>query len=146
MTRGAAAPARQSGLVWLTPNDARIVGTPAQVASAVAAARATGRLVAMSAPVAAGRGAVLVNLRLKPEPRVATPKRRRRAGLIVAGVAVTVGLTGMALWAVVQAVAWVAAHLAQIGGVAAVVVLLLGLLSRTGACQGIVAHCRGCRG
>lgn len=71
-------------------------------------------------------------------------RSRVKVALVTTGVTLVVGTIGVAVWAVIQAVQWVAQHWATVGGIALLALLLLFVvLPRAGVCPGI--HCPGCK-
>lgn len=111
-----------------------VTGTPAEVAAAVRAARATGRLEAMTTPhrVPGHPRRVYVHIRMRE------PQRRVWPAAVAGGVALA------AIAAVtVLAVAWMVAHWQMLLGAAVVAAVVLAGLGRVGVCPGI--HCPGCR-
>jgi hypothetical protein len=133
-------------LTWLTTDTAAVVGAPADVATAVASARHTGQLVAVSDPRPIP-GGIRVTMRLAPAQHLAQAGQTRRPRTGLTAAAITAAAFGIlaGLWLLVQAINWVLAHAAQIGGVLAVAAVILVALSRSSVCRGVVAHCRGCR-
>lgn len=132
---------RETGLVV---RDRTVVAGTSEVAAFLRAADEQGRLLRFESPVPAGPGRVSVQVRLV-EPKSAGRSVMSRPWLLAAvavGTLVALALLG---YAVVEVVAWVAAHWRTLlGGTAFLCVLAIWhLLGRSGACPGI--HCPGCK-
>lgn len=126
--------------------DVPFVGTPAEVATVLASARATGRLAYASTPTDRPDGRVYVFLRLRPLPVVATTARRRRwpVAWIAGAAAALVALCAGASWVASSAVQSVAGELPAllVGLVLAGILLAAVKRRKSGGCAGL--HCPGC--
>lgn len=95
----------------------RLVGSPPEVAAMLRQVHDAGRLESLTPPQAAGPGRVACEVRLRPLPRPAARRRRRRtAPLVSAGV----GLTALVVtgW-------WLANHPAVAGALIVAVVAVV---------------------
>ncbi|MGW8647375.1 hypothetical protein [Micromonospora chalcea] len=126
----------------------RIVGTPAEVAAALAVLRESGRLMFADRPHQHADGRVTVTVRFVDTARTAPPPvRRLRRGRVIAATAITTAAVG-ALAGIGYLAAQVA-HTVQrnapaVVGVALVlIVLAVLLLRRKVTCGGL--HCSGCQ-
>lgn len=126
----------------------RIVGTPAEVAAALAVLRESGRLMFADRPHQHADGRVTVTVRFLDTARTAPPVvRRLRRGRVIAATAITTAAVG-----VLAGVGYLAAQVvhtvqrnapAVVGVVLVLVVLAVLLLRRKVTCGGL--HCSGCR-
>ncbi|MEU4632892.1 hypothetical protein AB0F90_00540 [Micromonospora chalcea] len=126
----------------------RIVGTPAEVAAALAVLRESGRLMFADRPHHHADGRVTVTVRFLNTARTTPPPvRRLRRGRVIAATAITTAAVG-----VLAGVGYLAAQVvhtvqrnapAVVGVVLVLVVLAVLLLRRKVTCGGL--HCSGCR-
>ncbi|MFF0658483.1 hypothetical protein [Micromonospora tulbaghiae] len=126
----------------------RVVGTPAEVAAALAVLRESGRLMFADRPHQHADGRVTVTVRFLNTARTTPPVvRRLRRGRVIAATAITT--TALGTLAGIGYLATQVAHTVQrnapaIVGVALVLlVLAVLLLRRKVTCGGL--HCSGCR-
>jgi hypothetical protein len=142
----------------LTPYtiDRRIIGTPAEVAAAVATLRHSGRLITMTTPrqMPGDDPRVFVHVRiLAPRPgrhgvhtRAAQPRtwRRRRWPLAVAGASTAVTVVAGSGYLLGRTVAPAVDGRALLAALAALLVAVWLFLGRAGVCcPGL--HCPGCK-
>ncbi|WP_435121254.1 hypothetical protein [Micromonospora tulbaghiae] len=126
----------------------RVVGTPAEVAAALAVLRESGRLMFADRPHQHADGRVTVTVRFLDTARTAPPVVRRvRRGRVIAATAITTAAVG-ALAGIGYLAAQVA-HTVQrnapavVGVVLVLLVLAVLLLRRKTTCGGL--HCSGCQ-
>ncbi|WP_435055946.1 hypothetical protein [Micromonospora aurantiaca (nom. illeg.)] len=126
----------------------RIVGTPAEVAAALAVLRESGRLMFADRPHQHPDGRVTVTVRFLNTARTTPPPvRRLRRGRVIAATAITT--TAVGALAGIGYLATQVAHTVQrnapaVVGVALVlIVLAVLLLRRKVTCGGL--HCSGCQ-
>ncbi|MEU3114704.1 hypothetical protein ABZ652_11545 [Micromonospora chalcea] len=127
----------------------RIVGTPAEVAAALAVLRESGRLMFADRPHQHPDGRVTVTVRFLDTARTTPPPvvRRLRRGRVIAATAITT--TALGTLAGIGYLAAQVAHTVQrnapavVGVVLVLLVLALLLLRRKATCGGL--HCSGCR-
>ncbi|MFI5852362.1 hypothetical protein ACIA8B_29235 [Micromonospora chalcea] len=126
----------------------RIVGTPAEVAAALAVLRESGRLMFADRPHQHADGRVTVTVRFLDTARTAPPVvRRLRRGRVIAATAITT--TAVGALAGIGYLAAQVAHTVQrnapavVGVVLVLLVLAVLLLRRKATCGGL--HCSGCR-
>ncbi|MFG3681830.1 hypothetical protein ACGF5H_17170 [Micromonospora chalcea] len=126
----------------------RVVGTPAEVAAALAVLRESGRLMFADRPHQHPDGRVTVTVRFLNTARTAPPVvRRLRRGRVIAATAITTAAVG-ALAGIGYLAAQVA-HTVQrnapavVGVVLVLLVLAVLLLRRKATCGGL--HCSGCQ-
>ena len=127
----------------------RVVGTPAEVAAALAVLRESGRLMFADRPRQDADGRVTVTVRFLDTARTAPPPvvRRLRRSRVIAATAITTAAVG-----VLAGVGYLAAQVAYtvqrnapavVGVVLVLIVLAVLLLRRKATCGGL--HCSGCR-
>lgn len=126
----------------------RIVGTPAEVAAALAVLRESGRLMFADRPHQHADGRVTVTVRFLDTARTAPPVvRRLRRGRVIAATAITTAAVG-----VLAGIGYLADQLAHtvqrnapavVGVVLVLLVLAVLLLRRKATCGGL--HCSGCQ-
>ncbi|MEW2444827.1 hypothetical protein [Micromonospora marina] len=127
----------------------RIVGTPTEVAAALAVLRESGRLMFADRPHQHADGRVTVTVRFLDTARTTPPPvvRRLRRGRVIAATAITTTAVG-----VLAGIGYLAAQVAHtvqrnapaVVGVALVlIVLAVLLLRRKVTCGGL--HCSGCQ-
>ncbi|WP_328853380.1 hypothetical protein OG994_12715 [Micromonospora globbae] len=127
----------------------RIVGTPAEVAAAVATLRDADRLLSMSIPrqMPGTDPRVWVTVRFidRPRPARTVYARSRRRAVTVAAVAVPATVAvAVAGWVAVQLVTALIALLPVLAGGLFVLAVIALLLRRSGVCcPGL--HCPGCK-
>ncbi|PTA42989.1 hypothetical protein [Micromonospora sp. RP3T] len=127
----------------------RVVGTPAEVAAALAVLRESGRLMFADRPRHHPDGRVTVTVRFLDTARTAPPSvvRRLRRGRVIAATAITTAavgaLAGIGYLAVQIAHTVQRAAPAVVGVVLVLIVLAVLLLRRKATCGGL--HCSGCR-
>ncbi|MGA4683578.1 hypothetical protein [Micromonospora sp. AB353] len=126
----------------------RVVGTPAQVAAALAVLRESGRLMFADSPYQHADGRVTVTVRfLDTAHTTPPPVRRLRRGRVIAATAITTAAVGAL--AGIGYLATQVAHTVQrnapavVGVVLVLLVLAVLLLRRKATCGGL--HCSGCR-
>ncbi|MER7994412.1 hypothetical protein [Micromonospora chalcea] len=126
----------------------RIVGTPAEVAAALAVLRESGRLMFADRPHQHADGRVTVTVRFLNTARTTPPPvRRLRRGRVIAATAITT--TAVGALAGIGYLAAQVAHTVQrnapaiVGVVLVLLVLAVLLLRRKATCGGL--HCSGCR-
>ncbi|RZU52531.1 hypothetical protein EV385_4397 [Krasilnikovia cinnamomea] len=144
ITRAAAVPGRPDLI------RRRVVGTPTEVAAAVALLAHTGRLVSATTPrqfdARDPSVTVIVTARLRPAVAVSASTRHRwikptviGSASVTAVAAVGYGLAALARTVVHQT----AAHWPTVVGALVLVALVLFALARKARCTGL--HCPGCR-
>lgn len=126
-----------------------IIGTPAEVETALSTAVDQGRLVRVTRPRRYDQGRVRVDAVLIEQTRVRpaqkpsrgrTMRRRYRVRAVHVMAAAGLSVPGIAL---ILAIQFVLANLALItGGLLVLAALLLALRTKTGICMGL--HCEGC--
>ncbi|MFD6691308.1 hypothetical protein [Micromonospora aurantiaca (nom. illeg.)] len=126
----------------------RIVGTPAEVAAALAVLRESGRLMFADRPHQHADGRVTVTVRFLDTARTAPPVvRRLRRGRVIAATAITTVAVGVlaGLGYLVAQVAYTVQRNAPavVGVVLVLLVLAVLLLRRKATCGGL--HCSGCQ-
>ncbi|ADL43585.1 hypothetical protein [Micromonospora aurantiaca (nom. illeg.)] len=126
----------------------RIVGTPAEVAAALAVLRESGRLMFADRPHQHADGRVTVTVRFLNTARTTPPPvRRLRRGRVIAATAITT--TAVGALAGIGYLATQVAHTVQrnapavVGVVLVLLVLAVLLLRRKVTCGGL--HCSGCQ-
>ncbi|MFG1716963.1 hypothetical protein [Micromonospora sp. NPDC049203] len=126
----------------------RVIGTPAEVAAALAVLRESGRLMFADRPRQHPDGRVTVTVRFLDTARTAPPVvRRLRRGRVIAATAITTAAAGAL--AGIGYLAVQVAHTVQrnapaaVGVVLVLIVLAVLLLRRKATCAGL--HCSGCR-
>ncbi|MFI7304416.1 hypothetical protein ACIBM8_14510 [Micromonospora aurantiaca] len=126
----------------------RIVGTPAEVAAALAVLRESGRLMFADRPHHHADGRVTVTVRFLDTARTTPPPvvRRLRRGRVIAATATTT--TAVGALAGIGYLATQVAHTVErnapaVVGVVLVLLVLAVLLRRKATCGGL--HCSGCR-
>ncbi|MET8197136.1 hypothetical protein ABZU22_25295 [Micromonospora sp. NPDC005222] len=126
----------------------RVVGTPAEVAAALAVLRESGRLMFADRPHQHPDGRVTVTVRFLNTARTAPPVvRRLRRGRVIAAIAITTAAVGA-----LAGIGYLAAQVAYtvqrnapavVGVVLVLLVLAVLLLRRKATCGGL--HCSGCQ-
>lgn len=126
----------------------RVVGTPAEVAAALAVLRESGRLMFADRPHQHPDGRVTVTVRFLNTARTAPPVvRRLRRGRVIAATAITTAAVGA-----LAGIGYLAAQVAYtvqrnapavVGVVLVLLVLAVLLLRRKATCGGL--HCAGCQ-
>lgn len=126
----------------------RIVGTPAEVAAALAVLRESGRLMYADRPHQHADGRVTVTVRFLNTARTTPPPvRRLRRVRVIAATAITT--TAVGALAGIGYLAAQVAHTVQrnapavVGVVLVLIVLAVLLLHRKATCTGL--HCSGCQ-
>ncbi|WP_431937348.1 hypothetical protein [Micromonospora sp. RP3T] len=126
-----------------------VVGTPAEVAAALAVLRESGRLMFADRPRHHSDGRVTVTVRFLDTARTAPAPvvRRLRRGRVIAAAAITAAavgaLAGIGYLAVQVAHTVQQTAPAAVGVVLVLIVLAVLLLRRKATCGGL--HCSGCR-
>ncbi|MDW3850999.1 hypothetical protein NMK34_30775 [Micromonospora sp. BRA006-A] len=127
----------------------RVVGTPAEVAAALAVLRESGRLMFADRPHQHADGRVTVTVRFLDTARTTPPPvvRRLRRGRVIAATAIVTAAVGAL--AGIGYLAVEVAHTVQrnapavVGVVLVLLVLAVLLLRRKATCGGL--HCSGCQ-
>lgn len=124
------------------PVERTVIGRPAEVGNALRTARDAGRLAAVGRPRYLADGQVQVKVRfLEPVPPQ-TSRRHLRVGGYTAAALVGLSVLAAAVWGLIVAVSWVAAHWVEVAVCGVVAMFLLGWIVKAlgGGGHG---HCPG---
>lgn len=145
----------------LVPMDRTIVGRPEQLANALQRAADQGRLIGkLNEPVKRPDGTYAVRVRMMtpvekktaPEKRATTARRQPSVFAEIFKALAWVGMVGVSALGLIVGVVLMVASMVSVTTLVGlgVVLLAVGLLlvnrsSHSGACPGVVVHCKGCK-